>query len=266
MSTDINSSVAREFSLLIRGVGRGVIQLLALAAFLFLFSAHAVRVFGYAVPVPVFAAPGESFAALFFDRMRADLVPDGIQLVVTSPIEAFAAQAEIALVIALIALAPVFLVRAAAFFSDALVPHERRALVRAAVPSVLLSIFGAVFAYLFIIPPTFSVLYGYAAPLGAETLLSVGGFVGTVLGLTAAVGAMFTTPVAMVLLTRLGVVSALFWVERWRYALLTLLIVSAIMTPDGSGLTMLIMAVPLVALYGAGCAVSVRVARRPLLN
>ncbi len=264
MSTNRSSSLD-ELTLIVRGVGKSALALVALTSFFFFFGVSIATFSGLAVPVPVPAPVGESFAALFFERMQNDLVSSTVRLVVTSPMEAFAAQVEIALVLALIVLLPVFLVRTVAFFSDALTPHERRALVRVIVPSVLLSATGAAFAYLYVIPPTFSVLYGYATPLGAETLLSVGGFVGTVVGLTFAIGIMFMTPVAMVMLARLGVVRSAFWIEKWRYALLTLLIFSAIITPDGSGITMLLVSVPLVALYGVGCVASTH-ARHPLLN
>ncbi len=267
MSTNHSSSLD-ELTLLVRGVGKGALALVVLTSFFFFFGVSVVTFSGLAVPVPVPAPVGESFATLFFERMQSDLVPPPVRLVVTNPMEAFAAQVEIALVLALVVLLPVFFVRGAAFFSDALTPHERAALVRIIVPSVLLSVAGASFAYLYVIPPTFAVLYGYASLLGAETLLSVDGFVGTVVGLTFAIGVMFTTPVVMVLLARLGVVRSAFWIEKWRHALLTLLVFSAIITPDGSGITMLLVSVPLVVLYGVGCVASARAtsSSRPLLN
>ncbi len=264
MNTDSSTAIFGELSAVARGVGRALAALLVGSAFFFIFGIQTATLLGYSVPVPAPVSAGDSFAALFFERMQADLVPESIRLVVTNPTEAFTAQAQIALALALIILLPVFLVRTVLFFSDALYPDEQRALIRVVAPSLALFALGAVFAYAFIIPPTVAFLYGYASSLGAETLLSVGGFVGLVLGLMLAVGAMFMTPVAMAILSRTGVVPPAFWGAQWRYALLTLLIFSAIITPDGSGVTMLLVSVPLSILYGVGCAMSVRNARQSL--
>ena len=264
MNTNSPTAILGELSTVIRGVARACGVLLVVSAFFFIFGIRTVPLFGYSVPIPTPVPAGDSFAGLFFERMQADLIPESIRLVVTTPLEAFTAQVQIAFALALIVLMPIFLLRSVLFFSDALYPNEQRALVRTVTPSLLLFILGATFAYIFIIPPTIVFLYGYASSLGAETLFSTGSFVGMVVGLMLAVGTMFMTPVAMALLSWLGVVPPVFWVEQWRYALLTLLIFSAIITPDGSGVTMLLVSVPLSALYGVGYMASIHGVRKSL--
>ncbi len=60
----------------------------------------------------------------------------------------------------------------------------------------------------------------------------------------------------MISLTFLGIIPSIFWREKWRYALLTFLLFSAIITPDGSGVSMMLLSLPLSGLYAVGTGVA----------
>ena len=85
---------------------------------------------------------------------------------------------------------------------------------------------------------------------------SLDSFVSSVFLLTVSVGVIFLLPVVMVLLTRLSIIPHEWWWEHWRGALLTSLILSAVITPDGSGVTMAFLFIPLMLLYGIGAVLS----------
>jgi Sec-independent protein secretion pathway component TatC len=76
-----------------------------------------------------------------------------------------------------------------------------------------------------------------------------------------AFGFVFEIPLLMVGLTKLGVVQPATWKGGWRYAVVGSLVFGAFITPDGSGVTELIVAVPMCALYGIGTGLSYAVAR-----
>ena len=65
-----------------------------------------------------------------------------------------------------------------------------------------------------------------------------------------AFGASFQLPVIMYALTVSGIVAPNFWKENARYALVIIIIFGAVITPDGSGITMWFVAAPMLALYG----------------
>lgn len=65
-------------------------------------------------------------------------------------------------------------------------------------------------------------------------------------------GCAFELPLALTLLARVGVVSAQTLAKYRRHAILGALILSAIVTPDATLFTMLLMAVPLMLLYEVG--------------
>jgi sec-independent protein translocase protein TatC len=60
------------------------------------------------------------------------------------------------------------------------------------------------------------------------------------------------------------VIEPKFWRHNFRYAIIILVIFGALITPDGSGLTMWLVAGPMIALYLAGMLVIERRARRRL--
>jgi len=162
-------------------------------------------------------------------------------------------QIGVSLFLALVVTLPVFLYKIISFFSPALDKKEKKALLKALIPSIILFIGGCVFAYYFLIPLTFKFLYPYVLTIGAKPFFAVKQFVSLVLILTLSVGIVFLLPIFMILLSHLGIVSSETWKKNWRYAVLVFLVLAAVITPDGTGITMMLLAGPLMMLYGIGC-------------
>jgi sec-independent protein translocase protein TatC len=99
--------------------------------------------------------------------------------------------------------------------------------------------------------------------LGANLLLLFADdFISFVLLFMLAFGLAFELPVLMYGLTALGIISSEFWKKNWRFAAIAIFVFGAIITPDGSGITMFLVALPMLALYVLGYAASVRLERR----
>ncbi len=184
-------------------------------------------------------------------------------LIVTSPMAAFVVQIKIAFLLAVVFTFPVFLWRLLSFLAPALHKKELRVLYTLIAPLTALFFAGVLFSYHYVAPITMQFLYEFTGPINALPLLGVHEFVGLTMSLLMVSGATFTVPVFMVLLTAMGAVSHQFWFENARYALVFFLILSAIITPDGSGVSMLLMSAPMSLLYGAGALVCVRVGNKP---
>jgi len=67
--------------------------------------------------------------------------------------------------------------------------------------------------------------------------------------LLVAFGLAFVFPVVMVALTWLGIVPWRTWLKGWRWAILLIFVFAAVMTPTPDALTMIVMAIPMIALY-----------------
>ena len=119
-------------------------------------------------------------------------------------------------------------------------------------PMSLLFIFGVVFSYLLVIPLTLNFLYKYGESIGAETFLTVDGFITFVLQFILGFGIAFQLPVLMYVLSLSGLTDSKFWQKNFRYAIIIITIFGAVITPDGSGVTMWFIALPMIALYALG--------------
>lgn len=199
-------------------------------------------------PVP---ALHDNFAAQAFRRMAADLVPPGVQLVQVRPLDGFMAELAVAFGIAAVVTLPLTLGQLSGFITPALRESERRLLRRAMLPVLALFAAGVAFGYLFVLPFLFSTLYGYGTALGAQPLLQVSELVSFSLGLLLVFGAAFQTPVAMYALTRVGLVQADSWRNKWRHATVAIFFLSALVT-DPTVVSQVMVAIPLLGLYGIG--------------
>ena len=69
------------------------------------------------------------------------------------------------------------------------------------------------------------------------------------LRLLLAFGIVFQMPTLVLFLAKMGVLSARFMIRNFKYAVLMIVILSAVVTPDGGGVSLVAMTVPLVGLY-----------------
>jgi len=188
----------------------------------------------------------------FFGIIHQQLLPKEMQLIVTNPLNALLIQIEISLFLAFIVSLPYLLYKIIAYISPALYKHERSAIVKAVLPSAFLFVLGALFAYFLLIPSTFRIMNFYVISAGVIPFFEINEFVSMVIALTLASGILFMLPVFMKVLNALEIVDKSFWMKNFKYALIIFLIFSAIITPDGTGITMLMLSLPLTALYFLG--------------
>ncbi len=216
-------------------------------------------------PVP---SPFHPFAAQVFARMRADLIPADVSTIVFSPTEIVILYMQIALMLAIACAMPMILYQFGRFIMPALYPHERRELLKLIAPGVMLFATGCAFAYRFIVPPMMNFLFQYTreliaqAPGTVELTVSVGQALEFAMVLILAFGVVFEMPLVMSALTRIGIVQARTWRRFARHAFVGFLVLGGFLTPDTSGVTQVLVAMPMTGLYLGGCALAYWTERR----
>lgn len=249
-------SVAQELKSLRSSLVRFLVVFFALVFLLLGLARGECEFFGQTMPCPAFGAP--SIATELFLSAESLLVPEGVPVVALGPVSAFFAPLSFALLATALATFPYALYLLVAFLWPALRLSERRVLILTILPALALFYLGAALAYFVIIPETFALLYSFALPMGITPMFALDDFLAQAAFLTLLTGVAFLLPVAMVLLSRIGLVPAAFWRSRWRGAFLATLVFSAFVTPDGSGVTMVFLALPLLTLYGCGALIAGR--------
>ena len=196
--------------------------------------------------------PLNNIAAQLTDYFRINLVPEDVQLIQTAPGQAFFAQVYIAALVGLVAGTPIIIREVVSFLKPALKENEVNVGRTITVPIMGLFVSGCLFAYFVVIPFMLEFLYKYGASSGLVTFLNIMDFVTFVLQFLLAFGLSFQLPVIMYAIRQSGMTDAKFWRKNIRYAIIIIIIFGAIITPDGSCVTMWFIAGPMIGLYLAG--------------
>ena len=230
---------------------RILISVMAITLFTFLFGIQEFKYGDLKIYLP-YPDVYNNISAQFLLKVKEDLLPSYVQLIVTSPGQAVLAQIETSLFLGIIFSMPIIVYQIGKFVNPALYPNERRMILRIMVPSVILFSFGCIFSYLIVTPFTFEFLYKYSIALGAQPFITIDDFISFILLFTIAFGLSFQLPIIMVMLTSLGIVDAQFWKRNFSYAVVAIVIFGAFITPDTSGITMWFVAAPMIILYVIG--------------
>ena len=234
-----------------RRVLRIIIVMGIVTVFLLTFHAEPFEVAGVILYYPT-PEPLNNIAAQLTDHMRTALVPEDVQLIQTAPGQAFFAQVYIAALVGIVFSMPMTVREAIGFLRPALREKEINIGRSIFVPAVGLFVSGCVFSYFFVIPYILEFLYQYGDSAGLITFLNVMDFVTFVLQFLLAFGLSFQLPLAMFAISASGMTDARFWRKNIRYAVIIIVVFGAVITPDGSGITMWFIAGPMIGLYLAG--------------
>jgi len=212
-----------------------------------------IPLFGVSVPFVIpWPNPFYNVTAQVFLAMVAWMLPPGVQLLNVGVGDSIFVQMEIGLLLTLILGMPWIVHEVGAFLVPALRRNERALLRQIGIPATILFAVGTAIGVLFLTPFTFRLLFFYVSAMKLEPVLGVQDFVTFALLYSLAFGVVFELPVFVYALTRLGVVKAAAWRKHWRGAVLGALIFGMVVTPDNSGITMLLIATPMIGLYLGG--------------
>jgi sec-independent protein translocase protein TatC len=168
--------------------------------------------------------------------------------------EPFMIYLKAAALAAVFVAAPFILYQFWAFVAPGLYRRERRLVVPFLVFGSLFFVAGGAFGYYAATPAAANWLISLGEDYRASiTLRSAFSFESRII---LAMGAVFEMPILIFFLTRIGLVTPGFLLKNFRYAVLIIALISAIVTPTGDMLTMSIFVVPMILLYLLGIAIS----------
>jgi sec-independent protein translocase protein TatC len=174
---------------------------------------------------------------------RSDEAP----LVFLDPVEGLSTRLRIAMYGGLILAMPVVLWQAWRFVVPALHAKEKRYAIPFILSSVTLFLLGGVLAYL-TLGRALEFLIAWAGD-AAQPTFQISSYVRLVLLMLGAFGVGFQFPVLLVFLQLVGVVTPQMLIRGWRYALMLIVILAAVITPSGDPISLAALAVPMAILY-----------------
>lgn len=167
---------------------------------------------------------------------------------------AFDLRLRVALVAGVVLASPVWLYHLFAFVLPGLTRRERRYVLGSVGAATPLFAAGCATGLL-LFPHMVSVLAGFASSEDS-TILDAGAYIDFVLKIVVATGIAFVLPVVLVVSNLAGILPARTLARSWRYAVVAIVVFSALATPSADVLSMFFVALPMTALYAAALAVA----------
>lgn len=155
---------------------------------------------------------------------------------------------------------PIILYQLWAFIAPGLYAREKRFAIPFVVSSVLLFVGGGYFGYRVAFPPAFQFLLGFAgkhaeSDFSIVPTVMIGDYIEFVTRMFLAFGAAAELPIVAFFLTVAGVITHRHLIKFFRYFIVVAFVIAAIVTPPDP-LSQILLAVPLIGLYGLSIGIS----------
>ncbi len=171
-----------------------------------------------------------------------------VEVFTMRPTEGFVAVLKLGLWGGLILAFPMIAWQVWRFVSPGLYRREKLAILPILTFGAFCFAGGVCFAYRFVLPPALSYLMSWAPELGVKASVTLDYYLQFMVMVHVAFGIAFETPLVILALARLGLVTSGWLVRKWQYMIVAAFVLGAFLTPPDV-VTQLMMAGSLVGLY-----------------
>jgi sec-independent protein translocase protein TatC len=185
----------------------------------------------------------------------------GLQLHAFGPADVIFTEFKFSIVGAIVVGLPVLMTQLWLFVVPAINPRTRQMVYAFVLPSLVLAALGLAFAHFVVIPRVVAALLGITDAVATPTF-GIASTLNFVIVLLALFAIIFQTPIVLIGLARLGIVSAATLMRYRRHAFFGFFVAGGIAAPDGNPLTMALLALPMYVLYELSIWVIVPLERR----
>ncbi len=186
------------------------------------------------------------------DALKANGLAE--KLVYLNPTEPFNLYLKIAALGGLFLTSPFVLYQVWMFISPGLYRKEKRYVVPFMVSTITLFACGGYFGYKIVYPAALTFLIGFSKQF--QPMITIGEYTNLFLSIILGMGLIFEMPILVFFLSLMGIITAGFMWKNFRYSILVIFIIAAIVTPTTDILNMCIFAAPMIALYGVSIGVA----------
>mgnify|MGYP003287672432 CR=1 FL=1 len=210
--------------------------------------------------LPLRLAAGGLIAALFFGALYfakpifAFLVQPLLaagqgKIVFIDIFEAFFVEVKVALFAALMISFPVLATQIWRFVAPGLSGRERKLVVPFVLCATFFFVTGAAFCYRFVLPVAFKYFIEQYESMGVSPAIRIGEYFTFFFRMILAFSVTFELPVFTFFLVRVGIWDYRFMLRSFRYALVIIFVIAAMLTPTPDVINQSLLAVPMLVLY-----------------
>lgn len=186
-----------------------------------------------------------------------------VQLIGTGVTEAFFTKLKVSAIGALFVASPVIFYQLWLFIAPGLYDTEKRYARPFVFFATVFFVLGAAFCYIVVFPVGYRFFLAEYATIGVSPAIRISEYLSFTARMLLAFGATFELPVITFFLARLGLVTHQMMLHYFRYAVLVIVIVAAVLTPGPDVASQMLMAGPLLVLYVVSIGVAYVFARTP---
>ena len=206
------------------------------------------------VHIAIYIAVG-FLASWFFHRQIYDFLaipltrelPPGTKLAYTNVTQVFTLYMKVAFLAGIFLTLPFTLYEVWKFIAPGLYKKEKKYVIPFLVSSVFLFVLGASFCYIIVLPAAFKFLI----ELGQSFMpvIKIDEYLDLTNMMLLGFGLIFEMPVVVAFLSIFGLVSASFLWNKFKYAMVGIVILAAVISPTGDAFNLMIWSAPMVLLY-----------------
>jgi sec-independent protein translocase protein TatC len=198
---------------------------------------------------------GVGIASIFHERLlnyiQKPLFDSGLKMTQTHPTDAIEFLIKTSMVAGAIVASPFILYQLWLFISPGMYAHEKKYVFPFMGTTVGLFLGGAWFGYRWVLPDAIKVLVlGFGRDF--NHMITIDDYTGFFLAVILGLGICFELPILMFFLALFGIVDHKFFLKQWRYAILIIFLIAALICPLPDPIGMFLFASPMLALYVVG--------------
>jgi sec-independent protein translocase protein TatC len=185
-----------------------------------------------------------------YDFLSAPLVkslPIGQKLVYTNVTDTFTVYMKVSFLAGIFLTIPFSLFEVWKFIAPGLYRKEKRYIVPFLVSSVFLFILGGAFCYYIVLPSTFKFLIDLGSSW--QPMITIAEYLDFINMMLLGFGLIFEMPIIASFLAIFGLISASFLWNKFKYAIVGIVALAAIISPTGDAFNLLLWSAPMVLLY-----------------
>ena len=186
------------------------------------------------------------------DALRAHNLAE--KLVYLNPVDPFNLYLKIAMLAGLFLTSPFVLYQVWMFISPGLYRNEKRYVFPFMVSTITLFTLGGYFGYRIAYPRALDFFIGFSGQF--QPMITVGEYTQLFLSIVLGMGLIFEMPILVFFLAFMGIMTPSFMIKQFRYAILIIFVLAAIVTPTPDIVNMCVFAAPMLALYALSIGVA----------
>ena len=175
-------------------------------------------------------------------------LPPGSKIIYTQPTEAFSLYINISLIAGIVIASPFIMYQVWMFIAPGLYSNEKKFVIPFVVFSTGGFLLGAAFNH-YVAYPFIMIYFASFNTPNLSYMPQLSEVFGLYIKMLVGLGVIFQMPTIVFFLAKVGVVTARFLAAQFKYAVLIIFIVAAVVTPTGDPMTLMVFAMPMVGLY-----------------